>query len=84
MLRIQPTGMAHARVVLPDNSAATFERCDICHSIKHCSLPLIRKPHPPGVPTTSEALARAGETAGALSHNDEVPESADRVRVVGS
>ena len=33
--------MADPRVVLPENSAAILERCDICHSIKHRDVPLV-------------------------------------------
>jgi hypothetical protein len=81
--RIQPTVMADPRVIHQENSAATLEGCNIVHSIKPSGVPVVCEPDSPGLSPTSEALARAGETAGALSHNDEVPESADRVRVVG-
>jgi hypothetical protein len=60
MGRIQPTSMAHSRVVLPKNSAATLERIDICHSITHWCVPLVRKPDSPRLPPASTALGGAG------------------------
>jgi len=37
---IQPTSMAQPRLVLAENSAATLEGSDICHSITHRRFPL--------------------------------------------
>src|ERR1700733_568862 len=53
MGRIQPTGMAHPPVVLGENSAATLERCDISHSIKPTSVPVVCEPYSPRLPPAS-------------------------------
>jgi hypothetical protein len=60
MGRIQPTSLAYATVVLPDNSAATLERCDICHSIKPKGIPLVRESDSPRILPPSPALAGLG------------------------
>src|ERR1700730_16560703 len=57
--RIQPRRLT-PRVVLTENSASTLECCDIRHSIKHRSVPLVGEPDSRRLPTTSEALAGAG------------------------
>ncbi len=71
MGRIQSISLAHPRIVLAENSAATFERCDICHSIKNGNLPMVCEPDSPGLPTTSEALGGAGGVG--HSYSSEVP-----------
>lgn len=69
MGRIQPTCMAHAGVVLAEDTAGALERCDICHSIKHRSVPVVCKPDSPRVPTASEALGKAGSASGGHTRN---------------
>jgi hypothetical protein len=62
MGRIQPTCVAHPRVVLPENSTIAHERFDIDHSILHMSVPLVREPDSPRLLPTSPAVAGAGGT----------------------
>jgi hypothetical protein len=60
MGRIQPTHLANPGVVLAENTATALERCDVRHSIKYRSVPVVCEPDSAGLPPASETLEEIG------------------------